>query len=129
MTADTSRQRSMRSMRSGCAHRAGQAAEDIVRRHYSGTGAAPLAQRWRGHGGEIDLVFEQGGATVFVEVKKAADFASAAARVGPRQIARLQHAAEEYLATHAGSLDAECRFDVALVDGVGRVEILENAFA
>lgn len=126
MMANASKQRRIRG---GRAHRAGEAAEDIVRRHYVGTGAAPLAQRWRGQGGEIDLVFDHGGATVFVEVKKAADFASAAARIGPRQIARLHHAAEEYLAAHAGSLNAECRFDVALVDGIGRVEVLENAFA
>jgi len=118
-----------RRVRGAVAHRAGHAAEDTVRRHYAATGAATRARRWRGHGGEIDLVFEQGDETVFVEVKKAADFATAAARVGPRQIARLRRAAEEYLAVHVGSVAAECRFDVALVDRIGRVEIVENAFA
>lgn len=111
------------------AHCAGRAAEDIVTRHYLGRGAATRAQRWRGRGGEIDLIFDERGATVFVEVKKAADFATAAARLGPRQIARLYRAAEEYLGRSAGTEPAECRFDVALVDAVGRVEILENAFA
>lgn len=105
---------------------AGRAAEDIVSRHYRARGAQARGRRWRGLGGEIDLIFDHCGATVFVEVKKAADFAAAAARIGPDQIARLSRAAEEYLGCNGGS---DCRFDVALVDRVGRVEILENAFA
>ncbi|MGS4945008.1 YraN family protein [Meridianimarinicoccus sp. RP-17] len=108
---------------------AGRSAEAIVSRHYQDRGAQLLVCRWRGTGGEIDLIFEHAGATVFVEVKKAADFAAASARIGPRQIARLSQAAEEYLGRHAGSVAAECRFDVALVDRVGRVQVLENAFA
>lgn len=115
--------------RGGMADCAGRAAEDIVSRYYHEKGAQPRDRRWRGLGGEIDLIFDHAGATVFVEVKKAADFAAAAARVGPRQIARLTQAAEEYLGTREGPVLEECRFDVALVDRVGRIEILENAFA
>lgn len=111
------------------AHHAGQAAEDVVRRHYGDRGAETRAHRWRGRGGEIDLIFEQNGETVFVEVKAARDFATAAARIGPRQIARLWTAAEEYLNLHRGMGGGECRFDVALVDACGRVEVVENAFA
>lgn len=118
-----------RHLRGAMADGAGRAAEDIVYRHYRARGAQPRGRRWRGLGGEIDLIFDHAGATVFVEVKKAADFAAAAARVGPRQIARLAQAAEEYLGVHTGSISTECRFDVALVDRVGRVEVLENAFA
>ncbi len=125
----TKRVSSQRRNRGTTAHCAGHAAEDIVARHYHARGAQARGRRWRGLGGEIDLIFDHAGATVFVEVKKAADFAAAAARVGPRQVARLVQAAEEYLGTHAGSVSAECRFDVALVDRVGRVEVLENAFA
>jgi putative endonuclease len=114
----------------GCrADLAGRSAEDIVCRHYLDRGARVLGRRWRGAGGEIDLVFDLAGTTLFVEVKKAADFAAAAARVGPAQIVRLSQAAEEYLGAHAGTVSSECRFDVAFVDRVGRVEVLENAFA
>lgn len=115
--------------RGRASHCAGAAAEDAVRRHYRARGAEPRAQRWRGQGGEIDLIFDQKGETVFVEVKTARDFGAAAARVGPRQIARLWTAAEEYIGSHASAGDRNCRFDVALVDGTGRVEIVENAFA
>jgi putative endonuclease len=126
MSGGVSAQRRTRGRLADCA---GRSAEDIVSRHYLERGAQPLDRRWRGGCGEIDLIFDEAGATVFVEVKKAADFAAAAARVGPRQVARLMGAAEEYLAAHAGSAHAECRFDVALVDRLGRVEVVENAFA
>lgn len=119
-------QRQLRGTMADCA---GRASEDIVYRHYRARGAEPRGRRWHGMGGEIDLIFEQAGETIFVEVKKAADFAAAAARLRPRQVARLTQAAEEYLGLHAGSISTACRFDVALVDGVGRVEVLENAFA
>lgn len=111
------------------AHHAGRAAEDIVRRHYHERGAEDRAHRWRGQDGEIDLVFNQHGETVFVEVKASHDFASAAARIGPGQRARLWMAAEEYLAMNACACGVDCRFDVALVDMRGRVEVIENAFA
>lgn len=111
------------------AHCAGEAAEDIVARHYAATGATLRAARWRGQGGEIDLIFEQGSETVFVEVKKSGSFAGAAAHLGPRQVARLWQAAEEFLGTLPGTAPRDCRFDVALVDARGQVEVVENAFA
>ncbi len=107
---------------------AGLAAEAIVARHYARGGARLREMRWRGDGGEIDLVLEDGAALVFVEVKKGRDFAHAARRIGAAQQARLQQAAGAYLSGCPAGLDTECRFDVALVDGAGRVEILRNAF-
>ncbi|TDL91505.1 hypothetical protein E2L05_00600 [Meridianimarinicoccus aquatilis] len=111
------------------AHCAGMSAEDIVARHYEGLGCKLRESRWRGQGGEIDLIFADGDAAVFVEVKKSASFTSAAARLGPRQVMRLWQAAEEYLGSVGGSSLTECRFDVALVDDLGRVDVIENALA
>ena len=65
--------------------------------------------------------------TVFVEVKSAPDFARAADSLGPRQIARIRAAALEFVATLPAGQDSEMRFDVALVDGIGRIEIIVNA--
>lgn len=118
-----------RSHRGRVSHYAGHAAEEIVQRHYRSRGAVTCEHRWRGKGGEIDLIFEQGDETVFVEVKTAVDFAAAAARLGPGQIARLYTAAEEYLSIQSGQSSRDCRFDVALVDATGRIEVIENAFA
>lgn len=107
---------------------AGVAAEDTVARHYEDLGYAVLASRWRGQGGEIDLIVKDMTGLVFVEVKKSTSFERAAAALGARQQARIYATASEYLATHVGTLDAESRFDLAVVDGVGAVQVIENAF-
>jgi len=106
---------------------AGLAAEEAVARHYARAGHATLARRWRGKGGELDLIAERDGQTIFVEVKKSRSFAAAAARLSARQIARLQSAALEFLGTLPGGLISEMRFDVACVDALGRIEVTENA--
>lgn len=110
-------------------YRAGLSAEDAVAARYAAQGGRVIARRWRGGGGEIDLVLEVGGIVVFVEVKQARDLARAATRVSPAQQARLLAAAEVCLAGLPGAgAPRDCRFDVALVDGAGRVEIVANAF-
>ncbi|MBL9060516.1 MAG: YraN family protein [Mangrovicoccus sp.] len=109
-------------------HCAGLSAEAAVAAHYGAAGAIVLARRWRGGGGEIDLILDQAGCIVFVEVKQAGNFDRAAARVSPAQRARLFAAAEVFLGSLPGGAPRDCRFDVALVDGTGRTRIVENAF-
>ncbi len=109
-------------------YHAGLAAEEIVERHYVDMGLQPVVRRWRGTGGEIDLIVRDGAGLIFVEVKKARDFARAAERVTARQQQRIQSAAGEYLGTMPEGQATEARFDVALVDGQGHVHIIENAF-
>lgn len=104
----------------------GLAAEAQVTRAYQGRGARLLHQRWRGSAGEIDLIFAQGTDIVCVEVKASRSHAQAAASLRPRQIARLLGAAEEFLSTQPRGSLTPMRFDAALVDGSGRIEILEN---
>ena len=110
-------------------YRAGLAAEDAVARHYSDAGQVLAATRWRGASGEIDLILRDGASVIFVEVKKAATHAEAALRVTSRQTARICAAASEFLAGEPNGQNTESRFDVALVDCYGRIEVLENAFA
>ncbi|MEM9796747.1 MAG: YraN family protein [Pseudomonadota bacterium] len=109
------------------AYLSGAAAEEGVARHYERSGHLIVERRWRGQGGEIDLIAQKGAQTVFIEVKQATDHATAAERLQPRQIARLFDSASEYMAGLPGGQNADVRFDVALVDGQGRIEILENA--
>lgn len=106
----------------------GQAAEDSVERHYTRDGHALAARRWRGQSGEIDLVMQQGDGLVFVEVKQARSFAEAADRLTRRQIERIVAAASEFLAAMPLGQLTPVRFDLALVDGTGRVELREGAF-
>ena len=108
-------------------HRAGQAAEAIVAARYLRAGCELLAERWRGQGGEIDLVLRRGGEVIFVEVKKSRSFSRAAERLSPRQAQRLLDAAAEFLAGQPLGQETPTRFDVALVDATGAVEIIENA--
>lgn len=108
-------------------HHAGAAAEAIVAEHYLRSGFSLRDQRWRCAAGEIDLVAQTDLGVVFVEVKSARSHSSAAERVTPQKIERLYAAGAEYLAHMPLGQGTEARFDVALVDGLGQVEVLENA--
>ena len=110
-------------------YHAGFAAEESVARHYARAGHAVIARRWRGQGGEIDVITRSGEDTVFVEVKKSDTHAAAAERVSERQVRRLLDCAGEYMGTLPDGMNSPVRFDIALVDATGRIEIIENALA
>lgn len=105
----------------------GLMAEDNVQRLYQRRGAQLLASRWRGRAGEIDMVLQEGEDLVFVEVKSSTTHAAAAERLLPAQMRRITQAACEYCDLHGLGL-VPMRFDAALVDALGRVELIENAF-
>jgi putative endonuclease len=111
---------------------AGLAAEAAVERHYEAQGLVCLDRRWRGPAGEIDLIFRDGsldgGRIVFVEVKAGRSFDAAAGRIRQRQADRIGASAMFYL-DQLPSAVSEMRIDVALVDQLGAVSVLENAFA
>ncbi|WP_019954592.1 YraN family protein [Yoonia vestfoldensis] len=109
-------------------YHAGLAAEDIVARDYTGRAHQVAARRWRGKSGEIDLIMRDGDTLVFVEVKKSTNFAQAALRLGRRQMDRLCASASEYLAGEPMGQLTDMRFDLALVDRRGAVNVIENAF-
>tara|TARA_R110002124_G_scaffold159265_2_gene326433 strand:- start:1041 stop:1394 length:354 start_codon:yes stop_codon:yes gene_type:complete len=110
-------------------YRAGLAAEESVMRLYQRAGYRVAAARWRCEGGEIDLIIRDGASVVFVEVKKAATHAEAALRLTARQMGRIYRSAGQFLASEPAGLDTDSRFDVALVDASGQIELLENAFS
>lgn len=114
-------------MSGSLSYHAGLSAEGQVARDYQRRGFPLISQRWRGKGGEIDLVLRDGDGFVFVEVKKSRSHARAAEHLSARQIRRLYDAAAEFLGGCPAGLDTRARFDVALIDAQGRIEILENA--
>lgn len=118
-----------RRARGRVANLSGAMAEEAVARHVEAKGMVVAARRWRGVAGEIDLICRDGTCLVFVEVKQASSHVEAARRLGRSQMDRLCSAACEYCAALPTGLQTEMRFDVALVDSVGRVDILVNAFA
>lgn len=109
-------------------YHAGLAAEDSVARDYAQRNHLIAAQRWRGRAGEIDLVARDGDTVVFVEVKKSRDFATAALRLGRRQMDRICSSASEFLAGEPKGQLTDVRFDLALVNAMGAVKVIENAF-
>ncbi|MCE8510515.1 YraN family protein [Ruegeria pomeroyi] len=117
-----------RRLRGSRNHLAGVAAEHSVASDYERRGYRLARRRWRGTGGEIDLIARSGDEVIFVEVKHSRDFARAAESLCGRQMARLHAAAAEYLADEPAGQLTSMRFDVALVDGTGQLEIIENAF-
>lgn len=119
------RQRSDRGLR---AWHSGFSAEEAVARHYQARGYAVAARRWRGLSGEIDLVLEGPQDVIFVEVKQAKTHAIAAERLGRAQILRIHGAAEEYLDRVLGNPFSERQYHLCLVDGSGRIAVIEDAF-
>ncbi len=93
---------------------AGMAAEDSVLRGYEREGYETVARRWRGSGGEIDLVLRDRDGFVFVEVKKARDLARAAQRLSQAQLARICQSACEFLGSVPGGMLMDMRFDRAM---------------
>lgn len=118
-----------RGLRGARAHLSGLAAEDRVEGLYLRSGRQALARRWRGRGGEIDLIFRDGDTVVFIEVKQSRTHAQAAEHLLPAQVRRLFLAAEEFVGTLPLGGLTPVRFDVALVDGQGCIEVIENALA
>jgi putative endonuclease len=110
-------------------HVAGHAAEAAVARVYEDRGIPITARNWRGSGGEIDLIGRCGEEVIFVEVKFSRTHDLAASHVSKAQVARIFATVDEFLAGEPKGLLTDLRIDLALVDALGRVEVIENAFA
>ena len=110
-------------------YHAGRVAEDQVADLYLRKGSSIAGRRWRGAAGEIDIVARDGDQVIFIEVKKSKTHARAAEHLSERQMARIYASASEFIGGEPMGQATLVRFDVALVDAAGRIEILENAFA
>ncbi|WP_099828072.1 YraN family protein [Oceaniglobus indicus] len=115
-------------MTGAVSYHAGFCAEDRVAAEYMQRGYEIVERRWRGTGGEIDVIVREGATLVFVEVKKSRSHSQAAARITPRQIERICSAAAEYVAGEPDGQNTDMRFDAALMDRSGMIEIRQNAF-
>lgn len=121
--------RQQRARAGALAYHAGRCAEEQAAEYYVALGAELLERRWRGKwGGEVDLIFRHGEYIVFVEVKKASSHSFAAERLLRRQMDRICASASEYAHLHCDGDMTPMRFDAALVDDFGRLQVIENAF-
>ncbi len=91
------------------AYEAGLAAEAAVARFLQNAGWAVLEQRWRGAGAEIDIIAKRGGGVRFVEVKFRADNDPVGLEsIDERKVAKLERAAEMWLAQHDSGVSQAC---------------------
>lgn len=89
-----------------------------------------VTQNFHSYFGEIDLIMQDGGTLVFIEVRQRnrADYVSAAESIDRHKQRRLIRTAQYYLA-RLGCIPP-CRFDVVLMDDdCGcNIEWIKNAF-
>ena len=109
----------------------GAAAEALAARYLERQRLRIVGRNYRCRGGEIDLIAEDAGTTVFVEVRQrsSARFGGAAQSIDARKRARIVLAAQHYLAS-SGRPDRRCRFDVVLLadPGGSDLEWIRSAF-
>ena len=117
-----------RKERGALAWRSGAMAEEGVARHYQSRGCTIVARRWRSPFGEVDLIARERATVVIIEVKKARSLDIAAHRLDRRQMDRLCAAAQAFCEGEPNRALTDLRFDLALVDGMGRVRVVPNAF-
>ncbi len=111
----------------------GKQGEALAAAYLERIGYRIVARNYRLRLGELDLIAEENGSVVFIEVKTRRDGAAvgpfeAVTRAKRRQMAKV---AMEYLVRH-GQSERAARFDVVAVTLVGnepRIELMQNAFA
>ena len=106
----------------------GSGGEDIARRFLGQKGYRPLASRFSSRWGEIDLVMEDRGCVVFVEVKRRRSdrYGSPEEAVAAVKKSHLARAAILFVQRHRLE-NRPVRFDVVAIDEEG-IRHHENAF-
>lgn len=112
----------------------GEGAERIAEDHLVRNGLTILERNYRSREGEIDLIAEDRGTIVFVEVRLREErsphrFGGAAASITPAKQRRIVMAAQHYLSTRREL--PPCRFDVVLLGSLDKdaPEWIKAAFA
>ena len=112
--------------------RLGDAGEEMAARELTRRGYTVRERNWRCPEGELDLVAEQDGALVFVEVRtrRGDRFGTPEESITPVKRAHLIASAQAYLQAH--SLDCDWRIDVIAIEMSSRgellrVDVIENA--
>jgi putative endonuclease len=117
-----------RSRRGRTAHARGLDAEAAVCAALEQDGWTIHGRRLHTEAGEIDLVCEKNALLAIVEVKARPVLADAAAALTAKQQARLLAASAIILADHPEWGLNGVRFDLLVVDAVGRVRRIADAF-
>jgi len=116
----------------GARKRLGQRGEDLAAAQLEERGYIVRERNWRCPAGEIDIVAEDGGCLVFVEVRtrRGRKYGTPEESVTPVKQAKLVEVAQTYLQEHGW--DGDWRIDVVAVEMTSggkllRVELIKNA--
>lgn len=113
----------------------GQRAETLAAEYLLAQGYSILSANWRCRSGELDLIAEQDGGIVIIEVRSrsshALSYGLPSESITPRKIRKVRATAAVYL-QQSGKLTAPVRFDVITVlfqaDAEPKLEHIEAAF-
>lgn len=97
------------------AYKKGVAAEKVAARYLEGQGYEILQHRYKGKGGEIDLIALKGEDLVFVEVKAHADVDASLYAVTAQSRRRIEQAALQFISEHTRYNTFGMRFDVIVI--------------
>ncbi len=111
----------------------GQQAERLAQQHLERRGLRLIAQNYRCKTGEIDLIMDDKGCVVFIEVRMRNNhhFGSGADSVDQRKQRKLTNTAQHFLQHHANLAKRPARFDVVSVrkqQHQTEIRWIENAF-
>jgi putative endonuclease len=106
----------------------GAVAEQLAAEFLQRNGLQLIESNFRCRFGEIDLILQDGGSLVFVEVRQRTNpnYGGAAASVTSAKQGRIARAAQIYLQQQ--NKEMVCRFDVVVMDGNHRIEWIKSAF-
>ena len=112
----------------------GKMGEDAAVKQLKKTGLRIICRNYRCRLGEIDVIAQDGGVLVFVEVRslRTAGYGLPQETIGFKKMTRVRKIAQYYLTANKIK-NADCRFDVIAVqlecDGeVKNLEYIKNAF-
>lgn len=100
--------------------RRGRDGEGVAAAYLTRRGWRVVARRWRGGGGEIDLVARRGRWLALCEVKARAELSALREPVSPAQRMRMLRAARAYVAHRPDIAEREVELDLIIVH-LGRV--------
>ncbi len=103
--------------------------EALARKYLEQNGYKMIEQNFYHRGGEIDIVAQNEGYLVFVEVKyrATAEQGMPEEAITPKKQQAMYHTAQYYMLRHGFSEETPCRFDVVVILGE-KIKVIKDAF-
>ena len=111
------------------AEKRGHIAEFVALTYLRLKGYRLLAQRYKSHQGEIDLIMRRKDVTAFIEVKARSSRDQGVTAVTTTQSRRIAAAARLWMSKDKISNTNFCRFDIVVVNAYFLPHHVENAFS